>query len=155
MKTDIHVLAEDDIGALIELLSVFASEFEMENFVLPDKAHLLQLLKKENFVAIAAKAEGRTIGGMTVYVLDRYYSEKPLAYVYDFAVSAEHQRKGIGKKLMRFATGYFRQKGFEELYVQADATDDHAIAFYRSTNPSTETRAIHFGYAFNINPEDK
>jgi aminoglycoside 3-N-acetyltransferase I len=91
-------------------------------------------------------AEQKIIAGLTVYVLDLYYSEKPLAYIYDLAVLPEYQRIGVGKKLVGFTNEYCRQKGFEEVFVQADKADIHALDFYRSTGPTNEEPVIHFYY---------
>jgi len=86
------------------------------------------------------------VGGLTGYRLDPYYSEKPLAYIYDLAVKKERQRQGIGKKLIEEVTQYFANEGFEEVFVQADKEDDYALDFYRSTVPTEEEDVSHFYY---------
>lgn len=88
-------------------------------------------------------------------MLDQYYSERPLAYLYDLAVLAAYQREGIGKRLIAFANDFCRQHGFEELFVQADLVDDYAVEFYRSTNPSNEEQVVHFYYTLSSNQEVK
>lgn len=97
-------------------------------------------------MAVTAKCEQKVIAGLTVYVLDQYYSEKPLAYIYDLAVLNEYQRMGVGRKLIAFIRELCRQKGFEEVFVQADKVDDYAIDFYRSTQPTDEEQVVHFYY---------
>ena len=118
----------------------------MKNFVMPDHKYLTDLLKQENFLAVAAKKDHLVIGGLTIYVLQQYYSTKPLAYIYDLAVLTEYQRKGIGQKIINYVTDYCRDKGFEEVYVQADKVDAHAIDFYRKTNPTAEEAVVQFSY---------
>ena len=135
------------------LISVFETVFEMEPFKRPEENYLHKLLSKENFIAVVAFSEDKVIGGLTVYVLDQYYSKKPLAYIYDLAILSEFQRQGIGKKLIAFTNDYCKQNGFAEAYVQADKPDDYAIEFYRLTNPSLEAEVIHFAY--NLEEEDK
>lgn len=73
---------------------------------------------------------------------------KPIAHIYDLAVSTSYQRKGIGSKLIAFANEYCKQSGFEEVFVQAEKDDDYAIDFYRSTKPAEELEAVHFSYKF-------
>ena len=154
METEIQLLQPDNIEELNQLISVFENFFEMEHFERPSQSHLKNLLAKENFFAVTAKTENKVIGGLTVYVLDQYYSEKPLAYIYDLAVLTEHQRKGVGKRLVAFTNAYCRQKGFEEVFVQADKIDDYAIDFYRSTKPTAEEEVVHFYYTLSNNISD-
>jgi aminoglycoside 3-N-acetyltransferase I len=146
LKTEIEILKSNDIDKLKELISVFATVFEMENFKCPSEAHLGKILNGDNFIAVIAKTEDKIIAGLTVYFLDQYYSERPLAYIYDLAVLTEYQRKGIGKKLIEFTNEYCRQQGFEELFLQVDKVDNHAIDFYRLTKPTREEQVIQFSY---------
>ena len=146
MKIDIKIVTADNLNELKELILVFENVFEMENFKMPNDNHLQGLLNKETFVAIVAKTQCKVIAGLTVYVLDQYSSEKPLAYIYDLAVLTEYQRIGIGKKLIAFTTDFCKQKGFEEVFVQADVVDDYALDFYRSTVPTNEEQVIHYSY---------
>lgn len=146
MKTEIQLLKPNELEELYELISVFEAVFEMKNFKRPNDKHLQSLLNKDAFFAVVAKIEGKIVAGLTVYVLDQYYSEKPLAYIYDLAVLIEYQRKGIGRKLIEFTNEHCRQKGFEEVFVQADKVDDYATEFYRSTKPTAEEQVVHFFY---------
>lgn len=147
MKTQIQLLKPSDLEELNDLISVFEDVFEMKDLKRPNETHLQGLLKKDTFLAITAKAENKIIGGLTVYILDQYYSEKPLAYIYDLAVLTEYQRKGVGRKLIEFTNEYCKQRGFEEVFVQADKVDDYAIEFYRSTKPTAEEQVLHFYYS--------
>ncbi len=131
---------------LLQLIAVFEEVFEREPYQRPGQAHLDKLLQQPNFFAVIAKMDNAVIGGMTMYVLDQYYSEKPLAYLYDLAVATNWQRQGIGKNLIAFTNEYCRQKGFEEVFVQADKEDEQAIEFYRSTQPAKEAEVVHFTY---------
>lgn len=144
---EIEVLGTGDLNRLNELISVFAIVFETENSGRAGDNHLLSLLSKDTFFAIIASEENKIIGGLTAYVLNQYISEKPLAYIYDFAVKTEYQRKGVGKKLVEFTNDFFRKKGFEEVFVQADKIDKHAVDFYRSTKPDAEEDVFHYSYS--------
>jgi aminoglycoside 3-N-acetyltransferase I len=153
LKTEIQKLRADDIDKLKELISVFEIVFEMRSFKRPSDAHLRRLLGKEDFLAVIAIIGTKIIAGLTVYVLDQYYSEKPLAYIYDLAVLEEYQRKGVGKQLIEFTNDYCRHNGFEEVFVQADKADDYALKFYRSTKPTNEEAVVHFYYTLpDIDP---
>ncbi len=141
---NIKKLAVKDIIHFEKLVNLFAEVFEMKEFVSPKREYLLELLSKNNFHAFAALNNSDLIGGLTVYTLDQYYSEKPLAYLFDLAVSPQWQRQGIGKILIGETKLYFQQKGYQELFVQADKADDHAVDFYRITKPTFEEQVVHF-----------
>lgn len=139
-------LDKDHFERFIEVIRLFEDVFEMERFSIPGSSHLRILLSKKNFFVFAAFSENKVVGGMTAHVLDQYYSEKPLAYIYDLAVDKNYQRQGIGKKLIAELNSYCTEKGFEEVFVQAYKVDDYAIDFYRSTGPTKEEQVAHFCY---------
>lgn len=149
MKLELQILQSHNLDELKELILLFEDVFEMKNFKLPDETHLRKLLAKENFFAVVAKTNDKIIGGLTIYILDQYYSHKPLAYIYDLAVLTNYQRKGVGKSLIAFTNNFCKQKGFEEVFVQADKVDDYAIDFYRTTKPTNEEQVVHFYYTLN------
>ncbi|MEN7547561.1 GNAT family N-acetyltransferase [Rapidithrix thailandica] len=140
-KLDGHEL--DKFEALIK---VFEEVFEMQNFSIPSRKHLQGVLEKDGFMVFVARWKGNVIGGLTAYKMDQYYSEKPLAYIFDLAVLRSFQRQGLGKQLIQAITEYCQENGFEEAYVQADKVDDHALDFYRSTPITTEEQVVHFSY---------
>lgn len=143
---EIRKLTGNDINAFIELILVFEDVFEMRNFSLPKREHLLKLLVQPEFIVFAAIEDNAVVGGLTAYTLAQYYSEKPLAYIYDLAVRRSHQRQGIGKRLIAEMNTYCLENGFEEVFVQADKVDDYAIDFYRLTKPTNEEEVVHFYY---------
>lgn len=145
-NTFIQIVHPGSMGEFNELISVYETVFEMKNVERPCEAHLQSLLKSEGFFAVVAKLEGQVIGGLTVYVLRRYFGEKPAAYIYDLAVLPPYQRKGIGKSLVQFSIHYCKQKGVHSVFVQAEGADEDAVAFYRSTRPTREDPVLHFTY---------
>lgn len=142
----IQLIEPHNLNDFQKLISVFEIVFEMKNFKSPEPPHLQKLLQSENFISIVAKEDGTITGGLTIYTLEQYYSVKPLAYLYDLAVLPEYQRMGIGRSLINFAKSYCKEKGFEELFMQADKADDYALEFYRATNPTEEEDVSHFYY---------
>ncbi len=142
-------LGDKDSDRFIKVIRIFEQVFDMENLVLPGTVHLRDLLKSDYFFVFAAMSGDKVIGGLTGYILEQYYSVKPLAYIFDLAVDAEYRRQGVGGKLMAEVRQYFTKKGFEEVFVQADMIDDDAVNFYRSTGPTNEEDVIHFYYTLN------
>lgn len=149
MNVTIEKLNNSDIGRFDALISLFEVVFEMKGFKMPGIAYLQRLLEKEGFYVFVALVDGRVVGGLTAYALEQYYSTKPLVYVYDLAVDTALQRKGIGKLLMTGITDYCKRIGVEEVFVQADLADTHAVEFYHSTGATAED-VIHFYYPLNM-----
>lgn len=139
-------LEQSELKEFIELIKVFEEVFEMENLEIPNDNHLQKLLSRDDFFVFAAIENEKVVGGLTSYVLEQYYSTRKLAYVFDLAVKTEFQRQGIGTKLMSAIVNYCREKGFEEVFVQADKVDDYALEFYRSTGITVEEDVSHFYY---------
>lgn len=132
----------------VQLLHLFQAVFEMDEEALPSIAYLSDLLDDDSFICIAALEGDKVVGGLTGYVLAAYYSEKPSVYLYDLAVSVAYRRQGIGSQLIDSLTAYCRQIQAEELYVQADVDDLHALDFYRKTG-AMEAKVIHFTYTLD------
>ena len=97
-------------------------------------------------MVMVAKFGGKVIGGLTVHVLEQYYSERPLAYIYDLAVDTSCQRMGVGQKLMASIQEECQKRGFEEVFVQVERVDQQAVDFYRSTQPTQEEEVLQYGY---------
>lgn len=146
LPIEVQLLEAGNLKELQALISVFEEVFEMEAYSPPSQSHLITLLKKDNFFAIIAKSQGKIIGGLTVYVIDQYYSERPLAHIYDLAVLSKFQRRGVGRRLIEFTISYCKDRGFEEVFVQAEKVDDYALDFYRSTTPTSEEEVVHYTY---------
>lgn len=138
-------LSQNDLKQFIELISVFEDVFEMKNFQMPNQSYLQSLLDRDDFFVFVSILEGRVVGGLTAYLLRQYYSEKPLVYIYDLAVQTYLQRKGIGKSLIASINSYCKEKGMEEVFVQADLADDYALDFYKATGGRAED-VVHFYY---------
>jgi aminoglycoside 3-N-acetyltransferase I len=149
----VRVLKADEVRSFIQLIEVFEQVFEMENFIIPDENHLSNVLGKTNFKAVVARIGEKIVGGATIYVLDQYYSIKPLAYIYDLAVLKQYQRQGIGRIIINHIREYFSKLHFEEVFVQADEIDDYALEFYRKTQPTEEEKVRHFYYRLHKNDQ--
>jgi len=136
MNITIKKLNPTDLDKFTQLIRVFEAVFEMENFNIPAEKYLQQLLTKADFFVFVAVLNNRVVGGLTAYILQQYYAVSPLLYIYDLAVETTLQRKGIGKLLISNLNSYYKEMGFEEVFVQAKKLDDEAIQFYRSTGAS-------------------
>lgn len=148
VRIEIQKLNYRDIDSFIELIDLFEEVFEMKHAEQASKYYLEELLSKDEFYAFVAVSEGTIVGGLTAYSLMQYFSEAPLLYVYDVAVMKRYQRKGIGKKLMLGIRDYCSEIGIQEIIVQADEADEHAIEFYHSTGAKA-AKVVQFYYGLN------
>ncbi len=148
MSVQVRRLDQRDLDKFLALIGVFEEVFEMKGFKIPGEKYLQALLAKEDFFVFVALLEEKVVGGLTAYTLQQYYSERPLAYIYDLAVLSRYQRQGIGKLLMEGISTFCKGIGMEEVFVQADQVDQHAIEFYQATGGIAE-QVVHFYYPLN------
>jgi ribosomal protein S18 acetylase RimI-like enzyme len=148
MAVEIKKLGYNDLNNFKALVRVFEDVFEMKDFNIPDDDYLQQLLKKDSFLVFVALSEDKVVGGLTAYVLQQYYSVRPLVYIYDLAIKTDYQRQGIGSILIAGITKYCQETGMEEVFVQADEEDGYALEFYHSTGATAE-KVVHFYYPLN------
>jgi aminoglycoside 3-N-acetyltransferase I len=149
MNVTVKKLETTDIDQFIDLVNLFGEVFEMRDFIPPATKRLQQTLDHPGFMAFVAMANKEMAGGLSAYILAPYYSEKPLAYIFDLAVLSRFQRQKIGTTLITHLKDYCRDRGFEEVFVQADVVDDYALQFYRSTGITEEEDVRHFYYSLS------
>jgi len=144
---EVERLNQNEVLAFRKLVKIFNDVFENgEN--IGDNDQLMRILTNPDFLVFAIRENGKVLGGVTVYVLHSYYDKKPLAYIYDVAVSPDFQGRGLGKRLIEEVCRYCKINGFESAYVEAESDDLDAVSFYKKTNFSSRMSAIHFTYTF-------
>ena len=144
----IKKLEKSEISDFKALIEIFKEVFENDEIIL-ESEQLGDLLSKPDFMVFVVTLDGNVIGGLTIYVLHRYYASKPLAYIYDVGISPMYQGKGFGKALMAEVCLFCKQNNFEDAYVEAESDDIDAVNFYRRTKFTTEMNATHFTYSFS------
>lgn len=150
MSFEIRKLKHSEIDKFIDVINVFESVFEMQNFKRPPDEYLQRLLAKDGFNVFVAVTGEKVIAGLTAYLLDAYYLKGSYLYIYDLAVLPSFQRKGIGKALIRSVIEFYKSRDVAEIFVQAELPDDHAIEFYRSTG-GREEPVVSFSYSLRNN----
>jgi aminoglycoside 3-N-acetyltransferase I len=144
---EIKKLNHNEVSDFRKLVEIFKIVFDSEE-QLSDNDHLGKLLSNPDFLVFVVRQSNKVIGGLTIYILHRYYGTKPVAYIYDVGVTPEFQGQGFGKLLMAEVCKYCKDNGFEDAYVEAESDDIDAVNFYRKTNFNSEMNAIHFTYTF-------
>jgi aminoglycoside 3-N-acetyltransferase I len=108
--------------------------------------YLDELLRREDFWAIAVLAGDEIVGGLTAHTLPMTRSEAAEVFIYDIAVHAEHRRAGVGRLLMSTLREVTHAAGVRDRFVSVDAADDEAIAFYRAVG-GAQADVMHFTFA--------
>lgn len=147
MHINIHQLSSQDIPLMEELLTLFGEAFhDMETYTdkRPSNQYLRQLLGGDTFVALAALKNGKVIGGLAAYELNKFEQERSEIYIYDLAVASEHRREGVATKLIEKLKDIAAQRGAYVIFVQADINeeDQPAIALY--TKLGKREDVLHF-----------
>jgi len=130
---------------LTDLLRVFAEAFEdHESYqsAIPSDEYLNKLLAREDFVPLVAVADGKVVGGLTAYVLQKFEQERSEIYIYDLAVLESHRRQGIATGLINKLREIAREIGAYVIYVQTDPPDEPAVKLYESLG--TREDVFHF-----------
>jgi aminoglycoside 3-N-acetyltransferase I len=141
----IRRLGPVDHGAARALFTLMAEVFEEEHTPLSD-AYLARLLNRDDFWALAAFDGDAVIGGLTAHVLPMTRTETSELFIYDLAVRADQQRRGVGRQLIAATREQAATAGIDTVMVPADVDDTEALAFYRAVG-GDETAVAFFVFA--------
>jgi aminoglycoside 3-N-acetyltransferase I len=110
------------------------------------EAYVRRVLGRAEFWALAAIEGHEVVGGITAHALPMTRAQSSELFIYDVAVRADHQRQGVGRRLMQALRKGARAAGITELFVAADNEDAHALDFYRALGGSPAAVTI-FSYS--------
>ncbi len=144
-KVDIKKLNSDSLKEFKALIEIFKIVFENEEPIANDK-QLVKLLSNPDFFVFIVMSNSQVVGGVTIYILHRYFGTQPIAYIYDIGIAPDFQGQGLGKALITEVCNFCKQNDFRDAYVEAESDDIDAVSFYRKTKYNSELNAIHFTY---------
>ena len=130
---ELRRLGKSEIAELRDLLGVFGRAFSQPETYLsaqPSDDYIETLLSDDRFVVISAFFEGRTVGGLAAYVLQKYERPRSEVYIYDLAVDERFRRRGIATSLIEELKSVASKLGAYVIFVQADYVDDAAVQLY-------------------------
>ena len=144
-------LSDSDVPLLMELLKVFGDAFEEpETYqgAVPKYGYLQALLSRRHFIVVVALDDnGRVVGGLAAYELEKFEQERSEVYIYDLAVAEPHRRRGIATGLINRLKEIAKERGAYVIFVQADAGDTPAIKLYESLGAREDVH--HFDIAID------
>ena len=110
--------------------------------------YLDSLLARPEFWAFVALRSRAVVGGLTAHALQMTTREAAEVFLYDIAVDRNHQRQGIGRRLVEALRFQARAAGIQVVFVPAENEDIHAIEFYKALGGSpTDVTFFEFGPA--------
>lgn len=127
----IQRLTTGDRDLARRLFAMMAEVFEEPGAALSD-AYLDALLPRPDFWAMAALSGDDVVGGVTAHALPMTRAETSELFIYDVAVRADCQRRGVGRQLLTSLLEAASAAGIGEAFVPADDEDTHALDFYRA-----------------------
>jgi len=145
---DVRVLDAEDVVLLRDMLSMFGGAFDEPATYAqrqPDDPYIRALLASRTFIAVAAVASGKVIGGIAAYVLHKFEQARSELYIYDLAVEQHHRRQGVATAMIRELQNLAAARGIYVIFVQADHGDEPAIALY--TKLGVREDVLHFDIA--------
>lgn len=126
-------LGRADEAALRAVNRLFAEVFddpETYGAAPPERAYLMRLLGREEFVALVAEVRGEVVGALVAYELEKFEQERSEFYIYDLGVDEAARRQGVASQLIAHLGAIARNRGSEVVFVQADLDDPPAHALY-------------------------
>jgi aminoglycoside 3-N-acetyltransferase I len=124
--SSVRRLMPGEVAQFRELNRLFSQAFDdAENYekAQPTAKYLESLLAKPHVIPLVAVSEGRVVGGLVAYVLDKFEQERSEVYIYDLAVAEEYRRRGIARSLIFELKKIAQKMGAWVIYVQADKDD--------------------------------
>ncbi len=127
----IRRLTADDLATARAAFALLVEVFDEGAGPLGDD-YLVQILSLGSFWALTASVDDEVVGAITAHTLPMTRSPSSELFIYDLAVRPDHQRRGIGRRLVLDLCAAAARAGIATVFVPADDEDAHALAFYRS-----------------------
>lgn len=81
---------------------------------------------------LVAEVGGEVAGFIGLVSLAIYEHSTRIGYILALSVSPDHQRQGVGKRLLRAAEDYFREQGVGDVRVSSGLHREEAHGFYEA-----------------------
>ncbi len=87
-------------------------------------------LQSDNDYYISAELEGRVIGFCSTAIMNNFWQEGIMAYVYAMVVADEYRGKGLGTTIIDKACEYAKERGCKKLELDSAFHRERAHKFY-------------------------
>ena len=130
-RAAVRGLESGDVSLAKQLFALFAAVFETGDTEVSND-YAAALLAQPSLWAYVATLDDVVVGGLTAHTLPMTRSESAEIFLYDLAVDASAQRRGIGRQLVTGLVADAAAAGIDVVFVPADNDDTHALDFYRA-----------------------
>ena len=127
----IIIRSAQKVSELERLHTLFSAVFAPEIDTTPSPEKIEHLLERQDVCILLACSGEEIVGGLVAYELPLLSGEREF-YLYDIAVHPDHQKQGIGTKLIQELKKQAKLKDITTIFVEAEAEDSGAVEFYRS-----------------------
>ncbi len=137
-QLNMRVAQKNDIPAMANLLSeLFAIEVDFEIDLDKQQRGLTLLLESNQAVVFVVEVENKIIGMCSLQLLISTAQGSKVGLIEDVIITKNHQKQGIGKKLLETVKNWAKQQGLTRLQLLADKTNQNALDFYQSNDWKT------------------
>jgi aminoglycoside 3-N-acetyltransferase I len=130
-RHEVQRLGPGDREDARDLFALLAGVFGEAHGPLSD-AYIDALLARPEFWALAARADGRIVGGLTAHTLPMTRDESREIFIFDLGVQVDHRRQGVGRALLTYLRDAATGAGAGQVFVAADVEDTEALELYRA-----------------------
>jgi ribosomal protein S18 acetylase RimI-like enzyme len=102
------------------------------------EAYLSGILSNSDNLLFMALIDRNVVGFLWAHRLDRLPEERPHFFIYEIDVLQEHQRRGIGRKLIDAMLSVARQND-AETFVLTNRSNQGAVRLYGATGGEVES----------------
>ncbi|ERJ12776.1 GNAT family N-acetyltransferase [Haloplasma contractile] len=143
---NIRKMKDQDVAFIIDLSTRF-NEFEMMNWRDHEKMKQAQLEMAKEAVAksdsdsdmYVVEDESKTpLGYLHMTKQIDYFTDEHKGYISSIVVSKAGEGKGIGKKLMKKAEQWSKEKGYKQLVLNVFSKNERAVEFYKKLDYESE-----------------
>lgn|GEM_PF-283082 len=139
-----------DIPALVGLLEEIMTHHGVALPARKNLAHTLaemlaeaETSRRPRYLFLVAEVRGRVVGACSLIFSLSTWSTGEVCELQDVVVTAHERRSGVGRLLLLNAIAHARSRGCARVFLQAEAANLDAHAFYRSHGFDEKT-ALHF-----------
>jgi len=144
---DIHIrrLVSQDRELARTTFTLMGTVFGEKHAPLSD-GYIDRLLARPDFWGLTATRGATVVGGLTAHTLMMTAYEGAEIFLYDIAVAPDHQRRGVGRRLIDALRREANRLGLSTIFVPADDADTDAVAFY-SAQGGTPSKVTFFEFS--------
>jgi len=98
------------------------------------RRYFVEFSKSNDKLVLVAQDRNNIVGFLTAMITTTLpiFVQRKYGSLNDMFVKQEHRGKGIGKKLLKTAIGWFEQKHIRRIELRVDSKNRDAIAFYKT-----------------------